>query len=58
MSIRVSLESMKVLNCSGCSHKDKWVKSEKPFANRNRHKSETKCLFKEQARQNLCSEEG
>lgn len=46
------------LDCSGCPHRDKCIKSEKPLANRRIHINRKLNEFKDQARQNLCSEEG
>lgn len=46
------------LDCSGCPHRDKCLKSDKPFANRRISINRKLNAFKEQARQNLCSEEG
>lgn len=46
------------LDCSGCPHQHKCVKSEKPFANRIININRKLNAFQEQAIQNLCSEEG
>jgi len=46
------------LNCSGCPHRDKCVKSEKSYANRRININRKLNDFKEKAKQILCSEEG
>lgn len=46
------------LDCSGCPHRDRCVKSEKPSANRRIYINRKLNAYKEQARRNLCSEEG
>lgn len=45
-------------SCSGCPHRDRCIKSEKPDANRCIHINRNLERLKEKARQNLCSEEG
>lgn len=46
------------LDCSGCPHRDRCVKSEKLFANRRIYINRKLNAYKEQARRSLCSEEG
>lgn len=46
------------INCSDCPHREKCVKSENPFANRQLHINWKLNAFKEKARQNLTSEDG
>jgi len=45
------------LDCSGCPHRDRCVKSEKPLANRRIYINRKLNAYKEQAKKNLCSEE-
>ncbi|AFV01525.1 MULTISPECIES: IS1182 family transposase [unclassified Dehalobacter] len=46
------------LNCSGCPHRNQCVKSSDPYANRRIYVNRKLNAYKEQARRNLCSEEG
>lgn len=46
------------LDCSECPHRGQCVKSENPLANRKININRKLNAFKEQARQNLCSEKG
>ena len=46
------------LDCSGCPHRNKCVKSENPSANRKLNINLKLNDYKEKAKQNLCSEEG
>ncbi|EQB21946.1 Mobile element protein [Dehalobacter sp. UNSWDHB] len=46
------------LNCSGCPHKNQCVKSSDPHANRRIYVNRRLNAYREQARRNLCSEEG
>ena len=46
------------LNCAGCPHRNKCVKSENPFANKRININRKLNAFKKQARQDLCSEAG